>query len=319
MTFDELEIWFRNKNFVESNFEGVKKDKRHQTFWEMWFGFYLEQINLNPDRPKCGLDYNIKYNGMKIFFECTAPTAGDTCETRVDSICKFKENDGFESGSLSELNKDKMKLRITGRIEEKIGQVNKKSKNEEFPCILAINLYESLGTGGVVAKHQIEKVKLDWSDVSQKLIDNGLATRKSEAEINLSANSKEAFDRMEIMFGMDFPAILLVLQQSFLNGWGIDALGVDEEIVSGVLYETGSQLINGRGNCFLKEKASLSKVKPNGKGDLIKNNYFLEDSCFSAVIFSMVSENGINEKMKYFIHPSANATIKEFMNTYFKY
>jgi len=66
---------------------------------------------------------------------------------------------------------------------------------------------------GTVAKYQVEKVGLDWIDVSKKLIENDWAEQISSAEVHLKANLDATKEAMSKVFGNNFSKILPVLQQ----------------------------------------------------------------------------------------------------------
>ncbi|MFH1245718.1 MAG: hypothetical protein V1662_04460, partial [Candidatus Omnitrophota bacterium] len=65
-----------------------------------------------------------------------------------------------------------------------------------------------------VAKSQVEKAGLDWSDVSKKLIDNSWAKQISATEVRLTANPEAVKDRMSGIFGENFSKISPILQES---------------------------------------------------------------------------------------------------------
>ncbi len=73
------------------------------------------------------------------------------------------------------------------------------------------------GLYGIVAKYEVEKLGLDWVDVSKKLTENGWAEQINSTEVRLKANLDVTRDVMSKVFGNDFLKILPILQRSLYS------------------------------------------------------------------------------------------------------
>jgi hypothetical protein len=85
------------------------------------------------------------------------------------------------------------------------------------------------GLYGIVAKYEVEKLGLDWVDVSKKLTENGWAEQINSTEVRLKANLDVTRDVMSKMFGNDFLKILPILQQSLYSHRGSGPLRSKQE------------------------------------------------------------------------------------------
>ncbi|HCD38168.1 MAG TPA: hypothetical protein DEQ77_05535, partial [Candidatus Omnitrophica bacterium] len=91
-----------------------------------------------------------------------------------------------------------------------------------------------------VSEFQIEKVGLNWSDVSKKLTENGWAEEINSTKVCLVANFYTEKGRMSEIFGNDFEKFLPILQQSSLHtGWLKEIIDIfrDESIVANMLLQ----------------------------------------------------------------------------------
>lgn len=75
----------------------------------------------------------------------------------------------------------------------------------------AILAYSTLPKG-IISKHQIEQLGLDWNDVSKELIENGWAQVISKTEIFLNPHLEQAKSRMVKISENDFSKILSIWQ-----------------------------------------------------------------------------------------------------------
>lgn len=90
------------------------------------------------------------------------------------------------------------------------------SRRHDSPRIKQEQFFERRlgGMYGIVAKYEVEKLGLDWEDVSQKLTENGWADRINSTEVRLKANLDVTSDMMSEVFGDDFPGLFPVLRHS---------------------------------------------------------------------------------------------------------
>lgn len=126
------DLYFQN-GLKESNFEDRYKNAKFQTDWEIILAGYLIENNINLSKDKTNLDFLAKYKDKNFYIEATAPTEGNNNNKVIDVPCN---NDNFEDGIRDD---NKIFLRFTSCIQDKIKQINTKNLDNKGNVILAIN------------------------------------------------------------------------------------------------------------------------------------------------------------------------------------
>ena len=108
-----------------------------------------------------------------------------------------------------------------------------------IPCGTARNIRVDLEVGKIITKYQVEKVGLDWNDVTEKLINNKWAEEASPSEVRLSP-------RFE----------LTVSKQNFRWAGENGLMILDKLIKKGVLAEDPS------GKVYLIRKEGQPIIRP---------------------------------------------------------
>lgn len=124
-----------NTNLEEKN----SSKSPHQKDWEIILSGYLNEygFDLKRGNPEKGfLDFYFTENNTKIHIEATAPTEGNG----NNRVPKVQSKIGSFEGGIR--NDDKILLRYTNCIDQKIEQIKNKNINTDEPIILAINDWE---------------------------------------------------------------------------------------------------------------------------------------------------------------------------------
>jgi hypothetical protein len=72
----------------------------------------------------------------------------------------------------------------------------------------------SMTNMGTINKQQVQAAGLDWTDVSQKLTQNGLAKQQSPTQVALTVSPEENQPRVSEVFGDNFSKVMPVLQSA---------------------------------------------------------------------------------------------------------
>lgn len=128
--FDKL--WRRYKGLEDSSFLTDIQKHFHQRTWEMYLGNVLLEKGLQIQSKNEGPDFVIK---DLVYIECIAPTKGNC--NNSDSV------PDLEYGILQDVPMDKMILRITHALNEKVNKYNRWQNktwfNSKTPYIIAVN------------------------------------------------------------------------------------------------------------------------------------------------------------------------------------
>lgn len=139
-------LWPKYKPYADSNFINEIKTDFHKRTWEMHIGNILLDNNIKIFSEDKGPDFIVKNDKDKdlLYIECVCTTKGDT--QSPDSVIGPINSNNLP-GALVDVPTDKMILRITSSIKEKVKQYNRWIKgglvNKDKPCIIAINTADS--------------------------------------------------------------------------------------------------------------------------------------------------------------------------------